>query len=687
MDPAVALAERFNLINDEWLRTGTVTKLVGGGLVKVDLAGGELTVPHLDSYDPTVGDAVQVLVAPGVKLVLGMPGVYAGSGEGGGAGPHTHPEGDIVDLIADLAGKQTSDTDLSAIAALAPANDDVIQRKAGAWTNRTMAQLAADLGGGAPSGPAGGSLSGTYPNPTIAAGAVGSSEVAAAIKDPATGTAGLRTLGVGSVQAAAGDHAHSGTYQPLDADLTAIGGLTPTNDDVIQRKSGAWINRTLAQLRTDIGADAAAGTASLRTLGTGAVQAAAGDHTHAAGGLDQDLVDIAALTPANDDVIQRKGGVWVNRTMVQLAADLGVGGGGNPTGPAGGSLAGSYPNPTIAAGVVTGTEIAAAIKDPVAGTAGLRTLGTGSAQAAAGDHAHAAYQAADADLTTIAGLTPTTNNVIQSVSSAWASRTPTQLLATLPADQAVGTASPRTLGVGSTQAAAGDHLHAAAYQPLDSDLTTIAGLSATTDNVLQSTASAWASRTPTQHQATHPADQAAGTASVRTLGTGATQAAAGNHAHTSIVARSRRTTSTAGHTGTNLAGSQKVTELSVSVLSGLAYRINVSVPLWINGGTQYGTMQATLLYTTDGTTPGVGSTQMYQKSVVCPPGGIIGEVNFDVIYVPGSNHTLKLLLTNHAISGSTGAGTNWSTYGATTWPCEITVENLGTDPGATGTHF
>lgn len=44
------------------------------------------------------------------------------------------------------AGAQPVDSDLTAIAALTPANDDVIQRKAGAWTNRTMAQLSSDLG-------------------------------------------------------------------------------------------------------------------------------------------------------------------------------------------------------------------------------------------------------------------------------------------------------------------------------------------------------------------------------------------------------------------------------------------------------------------------------------------------------------------------------------------------------------
>ncbi len=37
-------------------------------------------------------------------------------------------------------------TNLAAIRALTPSNDDVLQRKAGAWTNRTIAQLRADLG-------------------------------------------------------------------------------------------------------------------------------------------------------------------------------------------------------------------------------------------------------------------------------------------------------------------------------------------------------------------------------------------------------------------------------------------------------------------------------------------------------------------------------------------------------------
>lgn len=40
--------------------------------------------------------------------------------------------------------------------------------------------------------------------------------------------------------------------QPLDSDLTAIAGLTPSNDDIVQRKAGAWTNRTPAQFKTDL---------------------------------------------------------------------------------------------------------------------------------------------------------------------------------------------------------------------------------------------------------------------------------------------------------------------------------------------------------------------------------------------------------------------------------------------------
>jgi len=45
---------------------------------------------------------------------------------------------------------------------------------------------------------------------------------------------------------------YADTKQTLDSDLTAIAGLSASNDDFIQRKSSAWTNRTIAQVRADL---------------------------------------------------------------------------------------------------------------------------------------------------------------------------------------------------------------------------------------------------------------------------------------------------------------------------------------------------------------------------------------------------------------------------------------------------
>lgn len=69
--------------------------------------------------------------------------------------------------------------------------------------------------------------------------------------------AGTDTVRVPSVKTVA-DYviaATAGGGGALDADLVAIAALVPVNNDIIQRKSGAWTNRTPAQLKVDLGLD------------------------------------------------------------------------------------------------------------------------------------------------------------------------------------------------------------------------------------------------------------------------------------------------------------------------------------------------------------------------------------------------------------------------------------------------
>jgi hypothetical protein len=63
-----------------------------------------------------------------------------------------------------------------------------------------------------------------------------------------TGTDATRAVTPAGVQAV------RDLLQPIDSDLTAIAALTPANDDVIQRKSGVWTNRTATQLMADLAA-------------------------------------------------------------------------------------------------------------------------------------------------------------------------------------------------------------------------------------------------------------------------------------------------------------------------------------------------------------------------------------------------------------------------------------------------
>lgn len=226
-------------------------------------------------------------------------------------------------LMAVSTTKQPLDDDLTAIANIAPADNDFIQRKSGVWVNRTLAQVATDLV--ATSGMAASTTQKglvqvatgtevTTGTDTLKSVSPATLKTQLDLKQPLdtdlTVIAALTAAANDVLQFKAGAWANrtiaqlvtditaTATYQPIDSDLTAIGAIAPADNDIIQRKAGAWINRTVAQFIADITA------------------------TNTYQPLDSDLTAIGAIAPANDDVIQRKAGAWINRTIAQLMTDL-----------------------------------------------------------------------------------------------------------------------------------------------------------------------------------------------------------------------------------------------------------------------------------------------------------------------------------------------------------------------------
>lgn len=143
-----------------------------------------------------------------------------------------------------------------------------------------------------------------------------------------------------------------------------------------------------------------------------------------------------------------------------------------PTGAASGDLTGTYPGPTIAAGAVTDTKVAAANKDGLATVASMRTLGTGAQQACAGN---------DSRLSN--ARTPTTHATTHAPGGSDAISTAAPVALTVGGSNAAGTA---------TTLVRSDHVHA-----LPAFGTTSGTFCQGNDSRLSD------ARTPTAHAASH----------------------------------------------------------------------------------------------------------------------------------------------------------------------------------------
>lgn len=270
----------------------------------------------------------------------------------------------------------------------------------------------------------------------------------------------------------------------LGPDLTAIEDLTPSDNDLLQRKAGAWTNRTPAQVKTDlvlVKADVGLGNADNVSDANKPVSTATQTALDGKQPFDSDLTAIAALsTTSYGRALLALADAAAGRTAFGLGTAATMASGAFDTaGAAAAAQAASQPldSDLTAIAALTTTSYGRALLGLADAAAGRTALGLGTAAVentgafdAAGSAAaaQAASQPLDSDLTSIAALSTTSyGRAFLALADAAAGRT------------ALGLGTAAVEAATAFDAAGAAAAAQAASQPLDGDLTAIAALTTT----------------------------------------------------------------------------------------------------------------------------------------------------------------------------------------------------------------